>query len=325
MAVYDYNTPGDDSVTIPKKLVKGDVLVFNPTHIIQNDMNYTGTLLDYTFPFDCTVRMDVAGARGGKGNKCNDSQVGKGARVSGNFNFLKGDKLLVLVGQHGTDHGGNSADGTTGGGGGGTFVVKKTANGDLFLGSGVGNNWKVTPLMIGAGGNGGRDIGYSGTGTVYHGLGTSTAQASYSSYSGGGYNSHVSASNRNSGKSFLSGGNGADDCYNRAGFSVAGFGGGGGNKDDGEGGGGGGYFGGTLTSSAVSYISNDATNTDRVNGENFGHGYLKITFLTGDSINARCKVNGEIKNVESAYIKSKGVWKEVSEIRFKQNGAWKQV
>ena len=133
------------------------------------------------------------------------------------------------------------------------------------------------------------------------------------------------ASNKNCGKSFLSGGNGASDYYSRAGFSVAGFGGGGGSRDDGEGGGGGGYYGGTVTSSACSYISDEATNTDRVKGENFGHGYLKITFLKVGSINARCKVNGEIKNIESAYIKSNGVWKEVSEIRFKQNGAWKQV
>ena len=323
MAVYDYNALGTDSVIAPEKLVKGDVLVFNPTHIIQNDMNYTGTLLDYTFPFDCTVRMDVAGARGGKGNKCNDSQVGKGARVSGNFKFLKGDKLLILVGQHGTDHGGKAADGTTGGGCGGTFVVKKVANGDLFLGSGVGNNWKVIPLMIGAGGNGGRDIGYSGSGTVYHGLGTSTAQASYSSYSGGGYSTQFSTSNEKSGRSFLSGGKGARDYFNRGGFSVAGFGGGGGNKDDGEGGGGGGYFGGTLTSSAVSYISNDATNTDRASGENFGHGYLKITFLKVDSINARCKVNGEIKSVSSMKIKVNGVWKDVVGAKTRINGVWK--
>lgn len=322
MSEYIINEVGSSTITLPSKILKNDTLVFNITN---SDIatKYTGTMLTYSFPFDCNVRLEVAGARGGKGNKCTDNQVGKGALLKGDFTFFKGDTLLICVGQAGTDHGGSTGDGTTGAGGGGTFIVQRSLDntGDLITDTGAYKDWRVKPLAISAGGNGSRDVGYSGTGTVYHGLATEGKAPTYAEYSGGGYN--ASHTTTNAGKSFLSGASGATASYSRGGTSYAGFGCGGGNKDDGEGGGGGGYFGGTTSSSASSFISDEATNVERVDGYNFGEGYFKITFLSTGSINAKCKVNGEIKSVSSMKIKVNGVWKEVTEIKSKVNGVWK--
>lgn len=310
-------------MTLPSKISKNDTLVFNVTNT-NTETKYNGTMLTYTFPFDCGVRFEVAGARGGKGSQCTNEQVGKGALLKGDFTFQKGDTLLICVGGAGTDFNGNAHDGTTGAGGGGTFIVKKTIDGtgDTYSGTSVGNGWKVKPLVVSAGGNGGRDIGYSGSGTVYHGLATTVEDGrSLGQHSGGGYSEGYN--DTTSGKTFLKGGQGATYSYSRGDRSYSGFGGGGGNVDDGEGGGGGGYYGGARTISACSYISSEATNIERISGYNFGEGYFKITFLKTPSINARCKINGAIKNVSSMKIKVNGAWKEVSELKSKVNGAWK--
>lgn len=322
MAEYIVNQVGSTTMTLPPKISKNDTLVFNVTN---KDIGtkYNGTMLTYTFPFDCGVKFEVAGARGGKGNQCiNEQEVGKGALLKGDFTFQEGDTLLICVGGAGTDFNGIFSDGTTGAGGGGTFIVKKSTDGtgDTYSGTGVGNGWKVKPLVVSAGGNGGRDIGYSGSGTVYHGLATTENNRTLSSYSGGGY--YDQYNDTKSGKAFLKGGLGATYSYTRGDMSYSGFGGGGGNVDDGDGGGGGGWYGGARTISACSYISSEATNIERISGHNFGEGYFKITFLKTPSINARCKINGVIKNVSSMKIKVNGVWKEVSGLKSKINGIW---
>lgn len=322
MAEHIVNKVGSPSMTIPSKVSKNDTLIFNVTNTT-TEKKYDGTMLTYTFPCDCKVKLEVAGARGGKGNKCTDAQVGKGALLKGDFTFSKGDTLLICVGQAGTDYSGRHSDGVTGAGGGGTFIVKKSTDGtgDTYRGSGVGKGWKVKPLVISAGGNGGRDIGYSGTGTIYHGLATTEAKRGLENYSGGSYSDYYNGDT--SGKSFLTGARGSTHNYTRNSTSYAGFGCGGSNKDDGEGGGGGGYYGGTLTMSACSYIDSSATNVERTSGYNFGEGYFKITFLKVDSINARCKIDNSIKNVSSMKVKVNNSWKDVARVMTKVNGVWK--
>lgn len=326
MAEHIINQIGSADINLPTEISENDTLVFNVTNI-DIESKFNGTMLTYTFPFDCEARFEVAGARGGKGNKCTDEDVGKGALLKGNFTFCEGDTLLICVGGAGTDHGGSLSDGTTGAGGGGTFIVKKSTDGtgDTYKGSGVGNDWKVKPLVVSAGGNGGRDVGYSGVGTVYHGVATTEENRILGVHCGGGYSfTYVSSY---SGTEFLNGATGGLKSTVRGGTSYAGFGGGGAAKDDNEGAGAGGWYGGNLTTSACSYISDEATNIERIDGYNFGEGYFKITFLNifanTSSINARCKVNGEIKNVSSMKIKVNGVWKEVSELKSKINGEWK--
>ena len=328
MASYTYNKAGSATGTLPDKIVSGDTLRFNVTNS-KVDTRYLGTMLTYTFPFDCTVQIDVAGARGGKGNGADTETVchGKGARIKGECSFKEGDTLLMCIGQAGTDSGVSTRDGSTGAGGGGTFVVQKTTSGDIYEGAGVGNGWRVTPLIISAGGNGSRDIGYSGKGTVYHGLASEGSRPpSYSSYSGGGYSTQYYMNDGTNGDCFLSGAFGGSDAFERStSISYAGFGGGGSNRDDEEGGGGGGYYGGTLKSSATSFVASNVKAISRKDGTNNGQGFVIITFVEvigAKTLNARCKVGGQIKNVNNMYVKVEGNWREVFDIRFKQEGNW---
>lgn len=324
MTAYIVNELGTTKCDFPMEIREGDSLRFNVTSLVESK-KYQGTMLTYTFPFDCEVSIMACGARGGKGNGCSDSQVGKGAYMQGDFVFKQGDTLLMCIGQAGTEVITSSSDGATGAGGGGTFVVKKMEDGtgDVFRGAGTYNGWKVTPLVISAGGNGGRDVGFSGTGTVYHGVAYEGKLPTYGDYSGGGYRSNHEAAR--AGKSFLSGASGATAIYDRGSSkSCAGFGCGGGNQDDEEGGGGGGYYGGTTTSSATSYISPEATNVERYDGYNFGEGYVVITFNTVPKpVDIRCKVNGVIKQGESMKVKIANEWKDVVGAKTKINGAWK--
>lgn len=324
MASYTINQAGSSACTYPPSIAKGDILRFNVTSL-NEEKKYQGSMLVYTFPIDCEVSIMACGARGGKGNKCSDSQVGKGACMQGDFAFKQGDTLLMCIGQAGTEVITSLSDGTTGAGGGGTFVVKKMEDGtgDVFNGDGIANGWKVKPLVISAGGNGGRDVGYSGTGTVYHGLASEGKSPTYGNYSGGGYRSFNN--NANSGDSFLLGASGATAVYTRSNsMSWAGFGCGGGNQDDREGGGGGGYYGGTTSSSATSYISSEATNVERFDGYNFGEGYvvIRINKVTA-SVDVRIKVKGVIKQGESMKVKVADEWKKVVGTRTKINGTWK--
>lgn len=328
MASYVYNKAGSATGTLPTEIVSGDTLRFNVTNTA-GGTNYSGTMLTYTFPFDCTIQIDVAGARGGKGNGADTATAchGKGARIKGECSFKKGDTLLMCIGQAGTDSGTDKSDGSTGAGGGGTFVVQKTTSGDIYSGEGVGNGWRVTPLIISAGGNGSRDIGFSGSGTVYHGLASAGSEPTYNIHSGGGYSTQYGFGTvDNYGKSFLSGAFGGTHTYSRNNSaSYAGFGGGGSNRDDGEGGGGGGYYGGTLTSSATSFVADTVTAISRKNGTNNGQGFVIITFVEvkgAKTLNARCKVGGQIKNANNMYVKVEGNWREVFDIRFKQEGNW---
>lgn len=327
MTDFIYNQVGSTEVTIPKTINVSDNIIFNVTNT-EITKKYDGTMLAYTFPFNCKVRLNAYGARGGKGNKCTDEQVGKGARASGVFEFKQGDKILVCVGQAGTDfnYAGSVSDGVTGAGGGGTFVVVKTNNetDDIYTGIGVGNEWNVKPLIVGAGGNGGRDAGYSGPGTVYHGLYTSSATSHINNEvcSGGSYNSYYNDSQ--SGKSFLIGAQGATKNTSRNSTSYAGFGGGGGNVDDGEGGGGGGYWNGTRTRSATSYVSPLALEQDGFDGANFGEGKLIIKFLEIQTVNGKCKIDNEYREIETMSVNVDNKWRETVATYVKINNEWKQ-
>jgi hypothetical protein len=321
---YNYNQIGSNEVTIPNEIKVNDSIVFNITNT-EIAKKYDGTMLTYTFPFNCKARLNAYGARGGKGNKATDEQIGKGARASGVFEFKQGDKLLICVGQAGTDTTLSASDGTTGAGGGGTFVVVRTDNetDDTYSGIGVGNEWKVKPLVIGAGGNGSKDIGYNGAGTVYHGLYTSNVTSHINeNNSGGSYNSYHNTAY--SGKSFLIGAQGATYNYARNGTSYAGFGGGGANKDDGDGGGGGGYWNGTLTRSATSYVSPLALEQDGTDGANFGEGKFIIEFLQIPSVNGKCKIDNEYREIEAMTVKVDNEWRETVATYVKIDNEWKQ-
>lgn len=341
MASYTANAVGSASMAVPSKVRKNDTLTFNITNT-DVSTKYKGTIMSYTFPCDCTVKIEAKGARGGYGNLytyglTDASRSGSGAYVYGTFTFAKGDQLLILVGQAGTDamtSSGSTQDGATGAGGGGTFIVKRTATGSTFTGNSINgsdsyNGWIVSPLLIAAGGNGTRDNGYSGTGTIYGGLHTTGSQPSYSSSrTGGGFATAYGTNNSNSssygyGLSFLNGGLGSQYYYTRRNItSHAGFGGGGCNGDDGDGGGAGGYYGGLAGKSACSFIASEATNSGGASDNNAGEGIVVFTFLKVKGATARVKVGGTYRTSEAVYVKRNGVWVEAEGLYVKSGGAW---
>tara|TARA_B110000037_G_C17103028_1_gene498769 strand:- start:1086 stop:2444 length:1359 start_codon:yes stop_codon:yes gene_type:complete len=96
--------------------------------------SYTGSEQTYLVPPDVySVQIEVTGAEGGNGGGDNSGIAGKGARITGTFDVVPGETLIILVGEQG------EGAQYVGGGGGGTFVWKDVD----------------AELMIAAGGGGG--------------------------------------------------------------------------------------------------------------------------------------------------------------------------
>lgn len=351
MANYTINTAGSTTCNYPSTVNANDVLTFNITRTTTST-KYQGSMLTYTFPCDCTAEILAAGARGGRGANVATTATGRGAIVAGTFEFKTGDQLLICVGQAGTDHpyatSMTSSDGTVGAGGGGTYVVKKVSSSSYrYTGSGTGNNWYVEPLVIGAGGNGSGDNGYSGN-TQVHGSSSQGNENTFSfssSNNGGCFSKQPSSGVGDyNGYCFLKGAQGASSSYNRGGTSYAGFGGGSSNWDDGyygsPGGGftGGGAYDGEVTA-ATSYVATNATNISRKSGAyqgNNGEGYVKITFKTVvplheipdgfvekiKEFNTQVKVNNAWKSSDKSFVKVNNAWKEINKMYTKVNNSW---
>lgn len=351
MANYTINTAGSTTCNYPSTVNANDVLTFNITRTTTTT-KYQGSMLTYIFPCDCTAEILAAGARGGRGANVATTATGRGAIVAGTFEFKTGDQLLICVGQAGTDHPYATSmtddDGTVGAGGGGTYVVKKVSLSSYrYTGSGTGNNWYVEPLVIGAGGNGSGDNGYSGNVQV-HGTSSQGNEGTFSfssSNNGGCFSKEPSSGFSNyNGYSFLKGALGASSYFDRGGTSYAGFGGGSSNWDDGAyGAPGGGFTGGFVADdvvyAATSYIATNATNTSRKSGSsqgNNGEGYVKITFktvvpphdfpedqvVTMAGFNAKVKTNDSWKDGTKGYVKVNNAWKEISKMYTKVNNQW---
>ncbi len=75
----------------------------------------SGNIQDWTVAKNGTYTIEAWGAKGGRGM---NRSPGDGAKIKGDFELIKDDKINIVVGQMGTDHGYN------GGGGGGSFVYK---------------------------------------------------------------------------------------------------------------------------------------------------------------------------------------------------------
>lgn len=341
MANYTINNAGSTTCNYPSTVGVGDVLTFNITNTTITT-KYRGSMLTYTFPCDCTAEILAAGAKGGDG--AGGGAGGRGAIVAGTLSFKTGDQLLICVGQAGTNSTLSSgSDGTTGAGGGGTYVVRKVSNSSYrYTASGTGYNWYVEPLVIGAGGNGGGDNLWSGNVTIHANSsnGNENGFSYAASYYGGGFsNCAVTDYSSTTGRSFLTGAQGATDAYNRGGTSYAGFGGGGGNEDDGEyGGGGGGFTGGYAGTGATSYVTSSASNISRKSSSsgNNGEGYVKITFKTVvplheipdgfvekiKEFNTQVKVDNAWKSSDKSFVKVDNAWKEINKMYTKVNNSW---
>eukprot|EP01125_Pyxidicula_operculata_P020279 TRINITY_DN7469_c0_g1_i2.p1 TRINITY_DN7469_c0_g1~~TRINITY_DN7469_c0_g1_i2.p1 ORF type:complete len:464 (+),score=71.43 TRINITY_DN7469_c0_g1_i2:24-1394(+) len=193
----------------------------------------------WVVPHTSTYRIEAYGAQGGNSASL---EGGLGAKVSGLFHLMKGDKISVLVGQQGS----KSSD-MCSPGGGGTFVVNRTSNAPLIIAGGGGGIGGDSPGVFGTIDilGTGDALGYGNRDQV-EGAGGSTGQKGVNGGGGGGgytTNGGPKKSNTGSpGESFLNGGYGG---ASRDSLSFGGFGGGGGNQEiAGGGGGGGGYSGG---------------------------------------------------------------------------------
>ena len=148
-----------------KSNMKGDVLWATKT----------GNVVDYEFDFDDegeprgfrfnkvgfhkfevpvngTYKLEAVGAQGGKSYENKDGTSykvgGKGAIISGYFNFTKGDVLRVAVGGKGGDGSRSNSYGSGGGGGGASSVVRVDGNFDSLA------DEDNTKLIIAGGGGG---------------------------------------------------------------------------------------------------------------------------------------------------------------------------
>lgn len=345
MATYTVNSVGSTSMNIPSTLVVNDVLRFNITNSSTSNP-YLGYYLTYTFPFNCSAQIQAYGARGSYGNlytygASSTARSGSGAYVTGTFDFKKGDILLMAIGQLGKDamtSTSSTKDQTTGAGGGATTIAKKVSSSNYYF-NGISNNnstqyagWYVEPLIVAAGGNGSRDNGYSGTGTIYGGQGYTDGSAESlgsTSYVGGAFSREQGNVSSNSssytyGRCFLNGNLGSMYYYTRSTYAMAGFGGGAANVDDGDGGGGGGWIPGYRGSAAKSFCSTTGTNRSYSSDYNAGQGYVLITIKAIKAgVSIPVKINGTWKESNGVYIKVNNAWKEVNGVYVKANGSWK--
>lgn len=254
---------------------------------------YTGTSLDgnvtvtgtgiqqWTVPTTGTYKIEAYGAQGAT----DDSTIGRGASMIGNFSLTAGQTIWILVGQQGS--------GTPGvymnvGGGGGTFVATGASLGSstplIVAGGGGGTqiccNQAGSAGSISTSGNAGMNSnttgGVGGTGGGAGGIEQSSETSAASGFNGSGTSS----------QSFLTGGLGA------VGTPVGtdgGFGGGGAATVGGysKAGGGGGYSGGGSSGGANGQTFagggggsfNSGTSPVNTAGANPGHGKVIITFL----------------------------------------------
>lgn len=340
------NEKGSATFNYPEKINVGDKLIFNITNT-NEATGYMGTLIPYEIPVGCKIKITAKGSRGGYGNfyaytVSDTTKSGRGASCTATFEFKKGDKLLLLVGQHGKDAAtttGSTRDGVTGGGGGMSVVALEDNTASYtFVGHTKNNSTqyagrKYKPLIVAAGGNGARDNGYSGTGTIYHGQAhTTSAEAvgstSSSNCPGGTFSKQVNTnhgdnSNYRHGLSFLYGGLGSQYDYVRGSMSsLGGFGGGGANYDDGDGGGAGGWISGYRGSAAKSYIDNTiATNRSSIAGNNADDGIIIFEILEAENAPLLYSKNNANQLVSSrnnyVYVNSTLKYKKIKELYVK--------
>lgn len=288
--------PNKDNISI------NDTILFNSS---APEGSNNGKYHCWDVPFNCKVKIDAIGGRGGNGHLgiggfSDSRRGGYGARVAGTFNLTKGDKLLILIGGAASHASTGSvwwANGVSGAGGGATFVTKKIEDASspyLFTGNDDPNTdiykgWHLEPLVVAAGGNGGNDHSTFGGGRdgQYNGQGV-TAEGEklpttgVDQQIGGGFSVSTRSSGTDSsnsdGYSFLCGGRGSSEVTDRHGSSRPGFGGGAANAET-DGGGAGGWIPGWRDAAAYSFCNAIATDIEENANWNDNHGRLIITIL----------------------------------------------
>lgn len=289
-------------------------------------------------------QLEVWGAEGGGYRLSGNSSSGDGGRggySKGTVTINRKQSLYVYVGGHGISATNTIAEGGWNGGGcAWASTPAEPANGgggatDIRL---IGGNWDNSEgllsriIVAGGGGGGGEDSeetgGYGG-GLV----GGSNFGANQTGTSGGGAfgkGAHTPRDGGGGGGGWFGGGT-LGGSQNRPTSNDSG--------DVNGGSGGSGYALNESSDKPEGYMPTSEhflTDTQLLSGSqsiptqdssstqtgNIGNGYAVITCIKSSGWNARCKVNGEIKNVSSMKIKVNGVWKNVTGIKSKINGVW---
>jgi parallel beta-helix repeat protein len=234
----------------------------------------------WNVPVGGRYKVEVYGAAGYGGGL---GLAGKGAYMSGEFDFIANEQLKILVGQEGGCCVGAGTN--QWGGGGGSFVVSSTNTPLIVAGGGGGARYNSTVLASSHGTtaiNGQAGVGTAGGAGGVNGNGGTAAGTGGG---GGGFYTDGGLSPYG-GKSFLNGGQGGSAASNGG---RGGFGGGAGcdSWDNGRGGGGGGYSGGGGAGSSTTAQQvgggggsyNTGFNQLNTSGVRNGHGLVVITLL----------------------------------------------
>jgi len=315
----------------------------------QLKFDYTGDVQEVALPagnyqFECW----------GAGVEESDVKMlgGKGGYSKGTITLIENTLLYCYVGGKGTRVSVNIVEGGWNGGGGSNTINGSVGGGGtdvrltdgewnlkegflsriIVAGGGGGGGWNNSSTSQ-IGGDGGGTEGISG-GAKYDGqfaVGLGGTQTEGGKINGTAANSGISTEG-----TFGIGGKGRGSSSGGGGGGGGWFGGGGGAIS--PGGGGSGYI---LTSD--SYKPENYTPTEKyhmtdtilISGNleqpspnggtqigQEGNGYCIITYL-GGSINAKCKINGQINQVNDMKVKVNGSWKNVTKALTKINGIWK--
>lgn len=250
---------------------------------LAGNVTSTNGIQSWSIPVGGRYKIEVYGAEG-YGNL-----AGKGAYMSGEFDFIVNTPLKILVGQQGSCCVGSGTQQF--GGGGGSFVTSPANVPYIVAGGGGGANGNTA---IVPNSNGSTAInGNPGTGTASGAGGVNGAGGAEAGIAGGGGGFNGDGGGTpHGGKSFLNGGIGGVAASNGG---MGGFGGGGGANswDNRRGGGGGGYSGGGGGGSSTSSqevgggggsINNGLSQVNTA-GVRSGHGMVVITLLYASNIN----------------------------------------
>lgn len=324
----------------PPKILAGDIL----------NCPYSGTVKVLTLPAG-KYKLECWGAQGGT-----VVNGGKGGYSVGYIELHKKTTLYLYTGGQGKKNT-SSAIKLEGGFNGGGYCYSKYE--DIYVGSGGGasdvriNTDSLYARVIVAGGGGGNGIypsdssNTSKTGGVGGGTSGGNGIKIYAhEYGAGAGGSQTAGGSKGSNSSYSQGGSfgqGGNSTGNSGGWNGGGggggwYGGGSGGALGASGGGGSGYV---YTSSTASnypsgrlltseyYLTNAQTKAGNTSfpstssGNETGHsgnGYIRITVVY--TIFGKARVNDQITNITSSYIKVNGVWVPIVNWYTKQNNVW---
>ena len=279
----------------------------------------TGELQEYVVKRTGTYHIEAAGASGGLGSGASvyGISAGKGATLSGDFQLTKGDEIVILVGQQGSDSSYTNledypVDNVSGGGGGATFVFKKINEVTDERYQFVKDEQAYEVLMVVAGGAGTGDMSNANLDISYRTIGGMPGGAAGEyCYTPENYVSYEDNVWENEANNEVSGGSiaqfvandGVGGCYTKNSYQcIGGYGCGG--AADNERPSGGGWTVNTNATSGVCSTSFTTSNDYKgYNGLNTGHGYCKIYCQKTDMDNNTADVmyNGQKVDIEFSY------------------------